>query len=209
MSGGRRPVVLVFWMLVGPPAATGGVGARCRDIRLAWRGWGKHVFATVMSGGSGVTESTVRIRARYGGLLTVALFAVQLSAPQANEPAISSELLLQTTRSWNGMLLSYPDGTAEITSMKITLEQGADTAFHCHPVPTLAFILSGVLEVRTASGGQRRFAKGESMAEVVNTWHRGRAVEGPVEIIVFYAGAQGVPNTIKPGSAEFAEQPCK
>jgi hypothetical protein len=33
---------------------------------------------------------------------------------------------------------------------------------------------------------------------VMRTVHRGKALKGPVEIVVFYAGAQDVPTTVLP-----------
>jgi hypothetical protein len=40
--------------------------------------------------------------------------------------------------------------------------------------------------------------EGESVIEVLRTVHRGKAIGGPVEIIVFYAGATDIPNTVFP-----------
>lgn len=120
----------------------------------------------------------------------VALLAAPLAAPAAP--------LLQTTTTWEGGAIAYPDGEAEVTAVILRIDEGEEPPFHCHPVPTLGYVLTGVVEVETADGKTRRIAKGESVVEVMNTVHRGIAVEAPVEIIVFYAGAKGVPNTVLP-----------
>ncbi len=40
--------------------------------------------------------------------------------------------LLRSTESWNGGAFHYPSGKAEITSVKIKLEEGQKTPFHCN-----------------------------------------------------------------------------
>lgn len=108
--------------------------------------------------------------------------------------------LLQSTRSWDGGAIAYPSGAAEITSVILRIEEGQDPPFHCHPVPTMGYVLSGRVELET-SGGKRKVAgAGESLVEVMGTVHRGRALDGPVEIVVFYAGAVGTPVTVRPDS---------
>jgi len=72
------------------------------------------------------------------------------------------------------------------------------TEFHCHPVPTLGYILQGDLVVGTKNGEKTIFKKGESFVEVMRTIHRGQAINGPVEIIVFYARSTTMPNTVLP-----------
>ena len=121
--------------------------------------------------------------------------------------ALGAEELLRTQRSWDGGAVAYPDGVPEITSIILRLEEGSDTAFHCHPVPTMGFVLTGTVAVETAEGRVQQFEAGDSVLEVMNTPHRGRAVGGRVEIVVFYAGAAGVANTLlaEPGSGSCTE----
>jgi quercetin dioxygenase-like cupin family protein len=109
-----------------------------------------------------------------------------------------AEPLLQTTTTWEGGAIAYPGGEAEVTAVILRIEEGQEPPFHCHPVPTLGYVLTGVVQVETKDGRTRRIEKGESVVEVMNTVHRGIAIEAPVEIIVFYAGARGIPNTVLP-----------
>lgn len=125
-------------------------------------------------------------------LCTVCLAA--LSLPLLGQP----EPLLQTTTTWEGGKIVYPGGEAEVTAVILRINEGDEPPFHCHPVPTLGYVLTGVVEVETQDGKKRRISQGESVVEVMNTVHRGTAIEAPVEIIVFYAGAQGIPNTVLP-----------
>tara|TARA_B100001540_G_scaffold296839_1_gene298876 strand:- start:623 stop:1045 length:423 start_codon:yes stop_codon:yes gene_type:complete len=114
-------------------------------------------------------------------------------AAQAAEP------LMQATTSWDGGAIAYPDGDPEITAVILRIGEGDEPPFHCHPVPTMGYVLRGVLEVETANGDKAVFTQGQSVVEVMRTVHRGVALQAPVEVIVFYAGASGLPNTLLPG----------
>lgn len=104
-------------------------------------------------------------------------------------------VLAKTSTSWNGGDFSYPTGDAEVTAVKIRLDAGESTEWHCHPVPAFAYMLKGHIEVVTQSGQSHLFDKGDVIDEVMNSWHQGKAVKGPAELVAFYAGAVGVPNT--------------
>lgn len=123
-------------------------------------------------------------------------------------PIYGAEVLLETQTSWDGGSLAYPAGTAQVTSVMLHIEPGEDPPFHCHPVPTMGYVLRGTLEVETEHGDTQRLVKGNAVVEVMKTLHRGRAIDGPVDIIVFYAGAQGVPTTVLPGSEDARAWPC-
>jgi quercetin dioxygenase-like cupin family protein len=115
----------------------------------------------------------------------------------AGQPA-SAEPLLQTTTSWDGGAIDYPDGQAQVTAIILKIDEGDEPPFHCHPVPTMGYVLKGKIEVETRNGDKAVFSRGDSVVEVMRTVHRGIALEAPAEIIVFYAGAQDVPNTVLP-----------
>ena len=106
--------------------------------------------------------------------------------------------LLKTATTWEGETIRYPLGEAEVTSVRLKIAEGETTQFHCHPVPTLGYILAGTVEVETKHGKKKLIKEGESVIEVLRTVHRGKAIGGPVEIIVFYAGATDIPNTVFP-----------
>ncbi len=110
----------------------------------------------------------------------------------------AAEERLKTQTSWDGGVIYYPQGQVEITSVKLRIEENQMTKFHCHPVPTLGYILQGDLIVETKNGKKITLKEGESVVEVMRTIHRGRAINGPVEIIVFYAGSTTMPTTVLP-----------
>jgi quercetin dioxygenase-like cupin family protein len=135
---------------------------------------------------------TGRIRHHFLSLTAVLALAALQSATAAGET------LLQTGTTWEGGRIIYPEGEAEVTSVILRIEPGSTPPFHCHPVPTMGYVLKGAVEVETSQGRKAVFRAGESVVEVLGTMHRGRALEGPVEIVVFYAGAKGVPTTVRP-----------
>ena len=51
-------------------------------------------------------------------------------------PAVTSKIILKTTRSWDGTPIVYPQGTAEVTGIIVTVAPGAQTGWHAHPVPS-------------------------------------------------------------------------
>lgn len=111
---------------------------------------------------------------------------------------IKAEELLKTKTSWDGGEIAYPKGQIEITSKILRIEKNQVTQFHCHPVPTLGYVLHGSVEVELKNGKKITFEEGESAVEVMRTVHRGKAIDGPVEIVVFYAGSTRLPTTVFP-----------
>ncbi len=77
--------------------------------------------------------------------------------------------------------------------VKITLPANTTLKWHSHPMPNLAYLVSGELMVETEDGIHKITLKpGQVLPEVVNTSHRGISGKAPVELIVFYAGAPGM-----------------
>lgn len=121
-----------------------------------------------------------------------------LASPAAGNAA-DVELLHKSGKSWDGGGFHYPPGVPEISILRISLEAGEETPFHCHPIPTFGYVLKGKLEVRTGDGNRILFKEGQAAIEVMGTLHRGRAMCDPVEILVFYTGAENLENSIPAG----------
>ena len=116
-------------------------------------------------------------------------------AQSSDEPPVKSTQILQTETTWNGQDIEYPvPGSEQITALHIEFALGSETAWHRHPVASLAYVLSGELQVILKETGESKiFRKGDAFAEVINTWHYGKNVGGkPVEIVVFYVGEKEV-----------------
>ena len=121
---------------------------------------------------------------------------------------VAEKQLNKTQTSWDNGVIYYPKGQAEITSVKLRIEENQHTEFHCHPVPTFGYVLYGELVIETKEGKKIVLKKGESVVEVMRTIHRGQAINGPVELIVFYAGSTTVPNTVFPKN-DIKKKYCK
>lgn len=127
-------------------------------------------------------------------LLICSLLTACAANPQ-NEAPVQSTVLVEGTRSWDGGDFSYPQGNARMTVTRITMKAGASLPMHCHPVPLAGEVVNGPLEVRKENGETIIIPAGSGLIEVSNQWHYGHAIED-VEILVVYAGADGVPNTV-------------
>ena len=96
---------------------------------------------------------------------------------------------LKTTRSWDGTPIVYPQGTAEVTGIIVTVAPGAQTGWHAHPVPSFGMVLEGELEVELQDGRRLTLKAGDGLAEVFERAHNGRNTGTvPMKVLVFYAG---------------------
>ena len=117
----------------------------------------------------------------------------------AHDSAIKVEKLLQTTHSWDGTRYAgYPTGQPEITVLKITVPPNTTLDWHQHPMINAGYVLSGEIILEKKETRERQaFHAGQALAECVNITHRGYTTNQPAELIVFYAGAPGLPLSIK------------
>ncbi len=61
-----------------------------------------------------------------------------------------------------------------------------------------AYVVSGQITLEIRGSPQRKTIQaGQALAESVATVHRGYTTNQPVELVVFYAGAVGLPLSIK------------
>jgi quercetin dioxygenase-like cupin family protein len=111
-------------------------------------------------------------------------------------PAVTSRIILKTTRAWDGTPIVYPQGTAEVTGIMVTLAPGAQTGWHAHPVPSFGMVLEGELEVELQDGRRLTLKAGDGLAEVFERAHNGRNTGSvPMKVLVFYAGVADQPLT--------------
>ena len=107
--------------------------------------------------------------------------------------------LAKSTKSWDGAYLPhYPAGQPEVTILRIRIPAGAELDMHYHPVINAGVLLKGELTVVAEDGKILHLRAGDSIVELVNKKHYGKN-EGPetAEIIVFYAGIENKPVTVK------------
>lgn len=119
-------------------------------------------------------------------------------ASKKNFQEIKVESLLKTTHSWNGDELPlYSQGTPEITILRITIPPGSSLKTHKHPFINAGILTKGELTVMTETDQTLHLKEGDSISELVNTWHYGKNNGSkPAEIVVFYAGIKGEPVSV-------------
>ena len=108
---------------------------------------------------------------------------------------IEKEVLLERSESWDGTpYKAYPSGPPQLTLIRLKIPARTQLPWHIHPMPNAAYIVSGELTVEARSNGATRTLRpGQTLAEMVDTEHRGVTGDTPVELLVFYAGTPGMP----------------
>jgi len=111
------------------------------------------------------------------------------------ESATGNKILLRTDTSWNGapiqpQTIAHP----EVTLVRIKIPPKKSLPIHQHTMINVAYVVSGTLCVKTESGKTIILKKGDSINEVVDTWHHGENIgDDEVELLVFYVGEKGTP----------------
>lgn len=136
----------------------------------------------------------------FAKLCVIVLFIFTSPSALAGEyqSGLQAKVLLKTTTTSNGDPVTYlKTEQPEITAMAVTIAPGAETGWHSHPAPVYAYVISGSLTVNIDGKLFRNFNAGDVIVEVVNVRHNGvNKGSVPVELIVFYTGANGAPNVI-------------
>lgn len=122
--------------------------------------------------------------------------------PGAYSRAVVVTPLLKTQTDGAGRAIVYPThAPAEITAVHVELAPGQQTNWHQHPVPCVAYLIEGELEVEFPDGTARRFKAGDAIAEVVALLHNGRNIgRVPVRLVLFALGTVGQPYAVKADS---------
>ncbi len=118
-----------------------------------------------------------------------------LAAADGYNEGVRAEVLLKATTTSNGQRLQYlKTDKAEVTAMRVTIAPGRETGWHLHVIPVYAYVISGTLTVVMADGKHYDFQEGQVVMEVFNYPHNGiNKGDKPVQLIVFYTGAEDIP----------------
>ena len=131
-------------------------------------------------------------------LLLIILLAGNFSCNSSEiSQEITFEKLAESTQSWNGDTLpSYPEGQPKVTILKASIPPKAKLEMHEHLVINAGLLLKGELTVIDEFGNRLELKAGDTIIELVNTFHYG-INEGTetAEIVVFYAGDDKTPIT--------------
>ncbi|MDO8932685.1 MAG: cupin domain-containing protein [Rhodocyclaceae bacterium] len=124
------------------------------------------------------------------------VFLLALLPAAARAQAYPAKDLLTTGTTILGEPIRYPTtGPARVTASIVTIAPGADTVFHRHPAPLVAYVLTGELTVDYGSHGQRVYRKGDAFVEAMDVTHRGMNLgTETVSLLAIYIGAEGTAN---------------
>ena len=143
--------------------------------------------------------NALQIKAICIGLIGV-LLVVSSTFGAGYSTGVTANVLTKTSVTGDGQKIIYPQtDKAEVTAMTVDIAPGAETGWHKHPMPVYAYVISGNLTVELEGGQRLSYGTGDAIIEVVNTMHNGKnSGTETVKLAVFYLGAKGVPNVIKP-----------
>ena len=138
---------------------------------------------------------TMELKKPGAALLVTCLLACLLGTAYGAENAIKVEPLLQTSTSWDGARYKqYPAGKPQLSIVRVTIPPHTEMPWHTHPIPNAGYILSGELTVERQDGSAKKhYVAGQTIPETVDTVHRGVTGDSEAVLIVFYAGANGLP----------------
>jgi len=131
------------------------------------------------------------------GIVVISFLFITACAGNLNNIVV--EQLAKSSKSWDGDALpEYPQGQPEVTILRIKIPAGAKLEIHNHPVINAGVLLAGELTIVAEDNKTLDLKAGDSIVELVNKKHYGKN-EGTetAEIIVFYAGVENKPITVK------------
>jgi quercetin dioxygenase-like cupin family protein len=125
-------------------------------------------------------------------------FASIAKEPEAYAKTVSVKSLLKSTVTSEGRPLSFPNDSAEVDGLEVTIPAGSSTGWHSHAHSGFGYVLSGHLQVTTSDSTHRIFGPGEAFAEVVETLHEGTAIgKEDVKLVAFFLVRKGKPVSTK------------
>ena len=111
----------------------------------------------------------------------------------------SQDVLPATTTNAAGDPITYPTGTAEVSSWIATVEPDGQSALHQHPVPIYVYVMEGEFEVQLEGGERIPMPQGQGILEPQNRNMQVFNVgDGPGQLLVVAMGAQGQPVSADP-----------
>ena len=130
-------------------------------------------------------------------LLFFAGTLVGFAEPKEYAKGVVARTVLITGTTASGAPIVYPrTDSPEVKVLVVDLPPGSETGWHRHPLPAIAYVLSGSVTVELENGKRYTVHAGEAFAEVVNTLHNGHNTgPEPTRILMTVIGQKGVPVT--------------
>ncbi len=128
-------------------------------------------------------------------LISTGLLAVQAAkAPSQAPNPLQVKTLIQTDKAWDGnQYTAYPAGHPQLSVLQITIPPRTTMEWHRHPIPNAAYVVSGELNVETQNRPEGALHEGPGDRRDRRRAAPRRDGDQAADLLVFYAGAPGVP----------------
>src|SRR3954469_16920685 len=124
--------------------------------------------------------------ARQTASAVILSLTLSSSIALAEEP-IKSSMVLETSTSWTGQKIEYPQtDKPTITSRLLELQPGADTGWHMHPSPPYVYVLEGTVLVEDDKGNKNALHAGQAAVEVQNYHHGMNPGSTPAKLLLVF-----------------------
>jgi len=138
---------------------------------------------------------TIAVATAFGLLAPLTATAQDEQSHEA--VGFTAEEVLKTTKTNTDEPITYPTGTAEITSVRATIEPGGHSVLHQHVVPTYVYVMEGEVEVQNEGAEPVRYTAGQGFVEALNrNLQVFNVAEATTELLVVFVGQEGQPGTV-------------
>lgn len=117
----------------------------------------------------------------------------------------TAQEVLKSSTTISRQKLEYPrTNKPGIEGVLVEIEPSGQSGRHMHPVPTLVYVIEGILTVELDDGSRHKCQAGNAVLEVINTWHSARNMGRKLlKLLVIYLGEKGRPNLLRPTRKQF------
>lgn len=140
---------------------------------------------------------TLRMNAHFPITWVLLLCSVASTAAQAHAPLVEQEIVVEAGQAWDGSPWAYPQASPHVTLLRLRIPPNTTLGWHQHPMLNVAYVERGAITVeRHHDSLQRSFNAGSAITEMMNVTHRGHTGADGAELLIFYAGAPGMPLSV-------------
>ncbi len=143
-----------------------------------------------------MTKVSLPVRT-LGLIVASGIAGIAIGGALARDAHPPVDVLLSSGTSVIGQPISYPGGTPQITAAVVTMMPGAQTGWHTHDVPLVAYVLEGQVTVDYGPAGTRTYRPGDAFIEAYKTKHNGaNTTDGVTRIFAVFAGSDSAASTV-------------
>ncbi|MEB6535383.1 MULTISPECIES: cupin domain-containing protein [Pantoea] len=129
--------------------------------------------------------------------LIIALTTIFFMNTVIAKTRVEKKILLQTERSWDGNIYhAYPNGTPEITVLKVEIPPVHVLPWHYHKCISTVYMTHGSVTLTMKNAEKKiTFSEGDTFSDTVNSVHQGISGSQGAGMLVFFACSKNTPLT--------------